>query len=164
MSILHTYAEAAVRRDLIRARSLLGVRARLSTERRRALADHLHWLGSLAQPGTALVSPAVARFCAATTAFGETGTALEREALVRTIDAVLKVTASHPSIWTAPEVVRIACGNLPWVLDEATVRGGPGLVLPPTGMPQDARWQAAEYRRKRSMLWGPIALAPLKVG
>ena len=159
MSILHSYVEAAIRRDLTRARALLLTGSRLSSVRRHAVADHVVWLTSLAQLGTALISPAAAGLREATTTFGETGMAPDRDDLIRRIDVFLRVTADHPGSWTAPDVVRIARRNLPWVLDAIVVRGGPGLVLPSGDAPEDARSRAAEYRRKRSMLWGPVALA-----
>ncbi|RNL65049.1 hypothetical protein EFK50_03485 [Nocardioides marmoriginsengisoli] len=159
MSILHSYVEAAVRRDLTRARLLLTAGARLSTVRRRAIAEHLVWLCGLTELGTALISPAAVGLREAAVVFGDTGMAPDRDDLIKRLDVFLRVTAAHPGSWTAPDAARIACRNLPWVLDALVVRGGPGLVLPRIEAPEVARTRAAEYRRKRSMLWGPVALA-----
>jgi len=159
MTTLHLYAEAAIRRDLTRARVLLTSRVRMSTERRRALSEHLVWLSSLVRPGTDRISPASAAMRDAATAFGEDGLGAEREVLLGAIDALVEVTESWPGRWSAEDVPRVACGNLPWVLDGIPLRGGPGLVLPVQVNREAARTRAAAYRRKRAQLWGPVALA-----
>jgi hypothetical protein len=163
MTTLHLYAEAAIRRDLARARALLTSRVRMSTERRRAVTDHLTWLASLVRPGTDRISPASAAMREAAVAFGRDGLGHERELLIEALDALIEVTASWPARWTAEDVPRVACGNLPWVLDGIPLRGGPGLVLPTPPDPEVARTRAALYRRKRAHLWGPVALTPSRI-
>ena len=163
MTTLHLYAEAAIRRDLARARALLTSRVRMSTERRRAVTDHLTWLASLVRPGTDRISPASAAMREAAVAVGRDGLGHERELLIEALDALIEVTASWPARWTAEDVPRVACGNLPWVLDGIPLRGGPGLVLPTPPDPEVARTRAALYRRKRAHLWGPVALTPSRI-
>lgn len=163
MTTLHLYAEAAIRRDLARARALLISRVRMSTERRRAVTEHLTWLASLVRPGTDRISPAAAAMREAAVAFGRDGLGHERELLIDAIDALSEATAHWPGRWTAEDVPRVACGNLPWVLDGIPLRGGPGLVLPSPQDPALARTRAALYRRKRAQLWGPVALTPSRV-
>ena len=159
MTTLHLYAEAAIRRDLARARVLLVSRVRISTDRRRSLAEHLVWLSTLVRPGTDRISPASAAMRDAAVAFGDDGLGTEREVLISAIDALVEVTSTWPGRWTAEDVPRVACGNLPWVLDGIPLRGGPGLVLPTQVNREAARTRAAAYRRKRAQLWGPVALA-----
>ena len=163
MTTLHLYAEAAIRRDLARARTLLISRVRMSTERRRAVTDHLTWLASLVRPGTDRVSPASASMREAAVAFGADGLGHERELLIDSIGALLDIASSWPGRWTNEDVPRVACGNLPWVLDGIPLRGGPGLVLPTPTDPELARTRAALYRRKRAQLWGPVALTPSRI-
>ncbi|RNL79771.1 hypothetical protein [Nocardioides marmorisolisilvae] len=163
MTTLHLYAEAAIRRDLARARALLISRVRMSTERRRAVTDHLTWLASLVRPGTDRISPASAAMREAAVAFGKDGLGHERELLIEAIDILVDTTATWPTRWTAEDVPRVACGNLPWVLDGIPLRGGPGLVLPSPPDPEVARTRAALYRRKRAQLWGPVALTPSRI-
>lgn len=163
MTTLHLYAEAAIRRDLARARALLSSRARMSTVRRQAVTDHLVWLSTLVRPGTERISPAAAGMRDAAAAFGDDGLGSEREVLIEAIDYLVGVTASWPGRWTSEDVPRVACGNLPWVLDGIPLRGGPGLVLPTPSDPEHARMRAAAYRRKRAHLWGPVALTPARV-
>lgn len=163
MTTLHLYAEAAIRRDLARARTLLSSRVRMSTQRRRDLTEHLGWLASLVRPGADRISPASAALRQAASAFGEDGLGHEREQLIAAIDALVEVTAQWPGRWTNEDVPRVACGNLPWVLDGIPLRGGPGLVLPTPPDPEVARTRAALYRRKRAQLWGPVALTPSRI-
>ena len=163
MTTLHLYAEAAIRRDLARARTLLISRVRMSTERRRAVSEHLVWLASLVRPGTARVSPAAAAVREAATVFGADGLGHDREQLISAIESLLGVAADWPGRWTNQDVPRVACGNLPWVLDGIPLRGGPGLVLPSPPDPELARTRAALYRRKRAQLWGPVALTPSRI-
>jgi hypothetical protein len=160
MTTLHLYAEAAILRDLSRARALLTTRIRLSSERRRALTDHLTWLATLFLPGTEQISPAAAAMRDSAAAFGADGIHEDRIRLVGAIDALVAATRNRPGRWTAEDVPRVACGNLPWVLDEVPLRGGPVLVLPRPEDPEAARQRAAEYRRMRARLWGPVALVP----
>jgi hypothetical protein len=163
MTTLHLYAEAAIRRDLARARTLLISRVRMSTERRRAVTDHLTWLATLVRPGTDRISPASAAMREAAVAFGADGLGHEREQLIEAIGALVEATSTWPGRWTAEDVPRVACGNLPWVLDGIPLRGGPGLVLPSPPDPEVARTRAALYRRKRAQLWGPLALTPSRI-
>jgi hypothetical protein len=163
MTTLHLYAEAAIRRDLARARALLISRVRMSTERRRAVTEHLVWLASLVRPGTERVSPASAAMREAAVAFGADGVGHERELLIESIDTLLDIASEWPGRWTNEDVPRVACGNLPWVLDGIPLRGGPGLVLPSPPDPELARTRAALYRRKRAHLWGPVALTPSRI-
>ena len=163
MTTLHLYAEAAIRRDLARARTLLISRVRMSTERRRAVTEHLTWLATLVRPGTDRISPASAAMRDAAVAFGKDGLGHDREVLITAIDTLVEAAATWPSRWTAEDVPRVACGNLPWVLDGIPLRGGPGLVLPTPPDPEVARTRAALYRRKRAQLWGPVALTPPQV-
>jgi len=163
MTTLHLYAEAAIRRDLARARTLLISRTRMSTERRRAVTDHLTWLASLVRPGTDQISPASAAMRDAAVAFGADGLGHDREQLIEAIEALVAAAAAWPGRWTAEDVARVACGNLPWVLDGIPLRGGPGLVLPSPPDPEVARTRAALYRRKRAQLWGPVALTPSRI-
>ncbi len=158
MSTLHSYAETAIRRDLTRARVLLADRARIGPERRRAVVDHLIWLGTLAQPGTA-ISPAVAQLRDCAIAFGREGMGQERLELVAAIEVLLRATRAAGT-WTSPDALRVAGENLPWLLDAVTGRGGPGLVLPQPECRESAVRRVSEYRRKRTLLWGPIALTP----
>jgi hypothetical protein len=162
MRTLQLYAEAAIRRDLARARAVLDSGARLGPERRHAMVDHLTWLMSLVQPGTTGVSPAAAAVRDGANAFRQDGFAAEREEVVRALDTLERVTSSIHG-WTSPDVLRVASGNLPWVLDAVDPRGGPGLVLPATGSPEAVRSRATEYRRKRALLWGTVALRPTRV-
>jgi len=163
MTTLHLYAEAAIRRDLARARTLLISRVRMSTERRCAVTEHLVWLANLVRPGTDRISPAAAAMRQAADAFGADGLGHEREVLIAAIDAFVAVTEGWPGRWTNEDVPRVACGNLPWVLDGIPLRGGPGLVLPSPPDPDLARTRAALYRRKRAQLWGPLALTPQRI-
>jgi hypothetical protein len=163
MTTLHLYAEAAIRRDLTRARAVLTSRVRMSTERRRAVSDHLVWLSTLVRPGTERISPASAAMRDAAVAFGEDGLGTEREQLIEALDVLVGVTANWPGRWSAEDVPRVACGNLPWVLDGIPLRGGPGLVLPSPADPEHARMRAAAYRRKRAHLGGPVALTPERI-
>jgi hypothetical protein len=160
MTTLHLYAEAAIRRDLARARTLLLSRVRMSTERRRAVTEHLTWLASLVRPGTDRITPAAVTMRQAAMAFGAEGLGHEREVLIEAIDQLIEVSLGWPGRWTNEDVPRVACGNLPWVLDGIPLRGGPGLVLPSPADPEAARTRAALYRRKRAQLWGPVALTP----
>ncbi|MFL6023528.1 MAG: hypothetical protein ACJ72O_09340 [Marmoricola sp.] len=160
MTTLHLYAEAAIRRDLARARTLLISRVRMSSERRRAVTEHLTWLTTLVRPGTERISPAAAAVRDTAAAFGREGLGHERELLIEALDVLVQTTATWPGRWTAEDVPRVACGNLPWVLDGIPLRGGPGLVLPSPTDPEMARTRAALYRRKRAQLWGPVALTP----
>lgn len=162
MRTLQLYAEAAIRRDLARTRVVLDGGARLGPERRHALVDHLAWLMSLVQPGTTGVSPAAATVRDVAVSFRQDGFGAEREELVRAIDTLERVTSSLHA-WTSPDVLRVACGNLPWVLDAVDLRGGPGLVLPVTDPPEITRRRVSEYRRKRALLWGTVALRPTRV-
>ena len=163
MTTLHLYAEAAIRRDLARARTLLLARTRMSTERRRAVTDHLDWLKSLVRPGTERISPAAATMRQAAAAFGGDGLGHDRELLIDAIEGLLEVASTWPGRWTNEDVPRVACSNLPWVLDGIPLRGGPGLVLPSPPDPAVARTRAALYRRKRAQLWGPVALTPSRI-
>jgi hypothetical protein len=163
MTTLHLYAEAAIRRDLARARALLISRVRMSTERRRAVTEHLTWLSDLVRPGTDQISPAAAKVRQAAAAFGQTGLGHEREVLIEAIDGLVELAVTWPARWTGEDVPRVACGNLPWVLDGIPLRGGPGLVLPSPPDPEVARTRAALYRRKRAQLWGPVALTPSRI-
>jgi hypothetical protein len=159
MTTLHMYAEAAIRRDLARARVLLTSRVRMPSDRRRAVSEHLVWLSTLVRPGTDRISPAAAAMRDAAVAFGEDGLGTEREVLISAIDSLTDVTESWPGRWSSEDVPRVACGNLPGVLDGIPLRGGPGLVLPIQVNREAARTRAAAYRRKRAQLWGPVALA-----
>jgi len=162
MRTLQLYAESAIRRDLARARVVLGSGARLGPERRHAMVDHLTWLMSLVQPGTTGVSPAAAAVRDGANAFRVDGFGLEREEVIRAIDALERITSSIHA-WTSPDVLRVARANLPWVLDALDPRGGPGLVLPSTESPETMRGRVSEYRRKRALLWGTVALRPTRV-
>lgn len=159
MRTLQLYAETAIRRDLARARTVLAGTARLGPQRRHAMVDHLTWLVGLVQPGTTGVSPAAAAVRDSAADFRPDGFGAERERVVRALDNLERVTAQVHG-WTCPDVLRVACGNLPWVLDGVDVRGGPGLVLPPAESPEASRHQLSEYRRQRALLWGTVALRP----
>ncbi|MFL6060191.1 MAG: hypothetical protein ACJ72E_03095 [Marmoricola sp.] len=161
MTTLHLYAEAAIRRDLARARTLLASRIRMTAERRQDVTEHLTWMASLVLGGTDEISPAAAAVRDAALAYGAEGLTEDRVALVRAIDGLVVATAARRGAhWTADDVPRVACGNLPWVLDEVPLRGGPVLVLPSPPDAETARARAAEYRRRRAKLWGPVALVP----
>lgn len=162
MRTLQLYAEAAIRRDLARARTVLAGTSRLGPERRHAMVDHLTWLVGLVQPGTTGVSPAAATLRDCAVAFRPDGFGAEREEVVRALDCLERTTAQVHG-WTSPDVLRVASGNLPWLLDALDPRGGPGLVLPPTGSPETTRSRLSEYRRKRVLLWGTVALRPTPV-
>lgn len=162
MRTLQLYAETAIRRDLARARTVLAGGVRLGPERRHAMVDHLTWLMSMVQPGTTGVSPAAAAVRDSATAFRREGYALEREEVVRAIDALERITARLRG-WTSPDVLRVASANLPWVLDAVDPRGGPGLVLPPKECPEVTRSRLSAYRRQRALLWGTVALRPTPV-
>ncbi len=159
MRTLQLYAESAIKRDLARARTVLHGGARLGPERRYALVDHLTWLMSLVQPGTTGVSPAAAAVRDGANAFRREGFGAERETVLQSLEALERVVSSLHG-WTSPDVVRVALGNLPWVLDAVDPRGGPGLVLPSSEPPDVVRLRTAEYRRRRVLLWGPVALHP----
>jgi len=162
MRTLQLYAEAAIRRDLARARTVLAGTARLGPERRHAMVEHLTWMVGLVQPGTTGVSPAAAAVRDSATAFRQEGFGAEREDVVRALNALERVTARVHG-WTAPDVLRVASSNLPWLLDAVDLRGGPGLVLPQAESPEESRSRLSEYRRKRLLLWGTVALRPTPV-
>lgn len=162
MRTLQLYAESAIRRDLARARVVLDGGARLGPYRRQALVDHVTWMTGLVQPGTTGVGPAAAAVREAAAAFRDNGFGVEREEVVRALHSWERVAAATQG-WTSPDVLRVAGQNLPWVLDAVDPRGGPGLVLPVTDSPDVARARAAEYRRKRALLWGTVALGPRRV-
>ena len=129
----------------------------MTAERRRAVVEHLTWLAALVVGGTETVSPAAAGVRDAAAVYGADGMTAERAATVRAIDVLLGATTGRER-WTGDDVLRVACGNLPWMLDDVPLRGGPALVLPGPPDAAQARARAAEYRRRRVQLWILAAL------
>lgn len=157
MSTLLRFAEAAVVRDLNRARILLAGDDRLVSVRRRALTDHLTWLAKLVDSPDAAVMEAGTMVFADACIFGTEGDRPSREELIAAIDRLLYVVR-HRQAWTTPEIVHHAAEHVPWLLDDAVIPPGTGLVLRQPVPPELARERAREYRRLKVQLWGPLAL------
>lgn len=162
VSTLQGYAEQAIRRDLVRARAVLSGPGRIDPARRAALVDHVTWMAGLVQPGTAGVSPAAANVRDRALEYRPEGLGAERAEVVLALDGMERATAAVTG-WTSSDIVRVALGNLPWVLDGVDARGGRGLVLPPRESAEVVRSRAAAYRQRRALLWGTVALHPAPV-
>lgn len=157
MSTLHRFAEAAVRRDLHRARVLLASGTRLSVDRRRALAGHLAWMARLVSTPDAAVTEAAAALFAAACAFRDDGERGRRVDLLGAIGAFHRVSGSREH-WTSPEALRGIGQHVPWLLDGVATPPGAGLVLRESGGREQGRIRAAAYRRTKAHLWGTVSL------
>ena len=157
MSTLHRLAEAAVRRDLHRARVVLASASPLRATRRVPLCDHLLWLAELVGGGDEVVQNAAASLHGAAAAFRDDGCRDDRFALVGAIGSLLRVTGRREH-WIARGAAPALQTNVPWVLDGVTGHAGTGLVIDAEDRVQ-ARIRVEQYRRWRTEMWGPVALA-----
>lgn len=157
MSTLHRFAEAAVRRDLERARTVLADGTRLSADRRLLLTDHLAWMSGLVDSPDERVGETTSALFSCTYAFHDVGDRVRRDELVAAIDALLRATARCAG-WTADEAVRGLGEQVPWLLDGVAMPPGAGLLVRDPGGREVARLRAAAYRRAKVRLWGTVSL------
>lgn len=159
MSTLHRFAEAAVRRDLHRARVVLSSGGQLYTDRRVALCEHLVWMTGLIDGEESVVDTAARRVRTTAYAFRDEGDRARRTDVIGAIGSLHRVTGRHTG-WISAEADRRLCDQVPWLLDGAARHVGAGLVLDADAR-RTARERAEAYRDKRLAMWGPIVLHEL---
>ncbi len=157
MSTLSRCAVAAVRRDLERARTVLSTEERLSSDRRRALTDHLVWLSGLVDRSLPVVSPAAHALAREAAAYRVSGERVRRLELLASIEAFLR--AARPiEFWISLGAMRELGNHVPWLVDGLSIPPGPGLHVLCAEEPERARLTASTYRRTRALLWGTLPL------
>jgi hypothetical protein len=157
-------AAAAVRRDLDRARIVLGdEEERLAGDRRRAMTTHLIWLSTMVDSGVPVLSLAARVLSQEATAFAANGERVRRLELVAAIEAFLR--AARPiECWISPGTIRELGNHVPWLVDGLASPPGPSLHVRVVAEPDRARVAATAYRRTRALLWGTLPLlAPRQV-
>jgi hypothetical protein len=157
MSTLHRLGEAAVRRDLHRARVVLASASPLRASRRVPLCDHLVWMTELVGGGDAVVQNAAAAVHGAARAFSDEGDRGRRIELVGALGSFHRVTGRREG-WIARSATPALQANTPWLLDGVSGHAGAGLVLDAEDRLQ-ARIRVEQYRRWRIEMWGPVALS-----
>jgi hypothetical protein len=157
MSTLHRFAEAAVRRDLSRARVVLASGIRLSPERRCALSDHLAWMSGMIESADERTCDAAYAVFTAACGFWEYGDRAHRIELLTAVTGLLRAT-EHTEGWTSRDAVRSLGEYVPWLLDGVAVPIGAGLQVRQAGGADERRMRAAAYRQAKAQLWGPVGL------
>lgn len=155
MNDLHRLAEAAVRRDLQRARVLLADRTPLSLERHRLIGEHIEWMCGLVEPVDRSVTESLVRLVRAAREFGSNREREHREQLVLAIDLMLAATDLIEG-WTSASAIRRLGPWVPWLLDGVAVPAAGGRRVHPS-VRELGRLEAASYRRGRFRLWGSVS-------
>ncbi|MBO9520284.1 MAG: hypothetical protein J7518_02000 [Nocardioidaceae bacterium] len=158
MSTLHRFAEAAVRRDLSRARVVMASGVRLSAERRYALSDHLAWMSGMVESDDERIGDAAYAVFTTACAFWVHGDRAHRIELLTAVSGLLRATA-HTEDWTSAEALRSLGEYVPWLLDGVAVPIGTGLQVRQSGGADERRMRAAAYRQAKAQLWGPVGLS-----
>lgn len=158
MSTLHRFAEAAIQRDLHRARVVLCAGTRFTADRREALTDHLAWMSGLVDSPDPRVTEAAGRLFAAAFDFHGEGDRGRRVELLGAVESLIRVTRGRDT-WTSAEALWGLGEHIPWLLDGVAMPQGAGLVLREPGGGERGRLRAAAYRRARAHLWGTVSLS-----
>jgi hypothetical protein len=156
MSTLHLLGEAAVRRDLHRARVVLSSASPLRSDRRVPLCNHLVRMTELVGTAEPVVHQSAQALRDAAALFREDPGRSLRTEVLGALGSLHRATVRRTG-WIDHRALPYLRANAPWLLDGVAGHAGAGLV-PDAEDRMRARERLEQYRRWRLELWGPAVL------
>lgn len=153
MNTLHLLGEAAVQRDLHRARVVLASGGHLRADRRTALCEHLAWIAGLVDPSRPVVGDAAVRLRDSAVVFAELPERAYRVEVLGAIGSLHRVVRRHQG-WISAHVLPELGDQVPWLFDGVARHRGAGLSVS-ADVRLAGRERAETYRRRCLELWGP---------